>query len=382
MKEVAGLRVHAPRRPRAPRDGLRAPGARGPRRGPRRREGRARQRAGDDRRPGLLRHVRARRCSPPATCAAASRSWSGRSAKAGSAPARWTRSSWGCRTCPAEAATRGHRPESHPLRRPARLRGHGGLPLAVAGQHDLPARSRRAASPSRRPAGRSRTCPSRPPTARRSQACFSLPPGAAGTRLPAVLYFGGNAEEVDRLRRGRGAPVRAARGAPHELPRLRRERRKARRGGARRRRDRPSTTGPPGAPTSTPARICVHGRSLGTGSRRAARRRAPAALRRPHVALRQPRGRGPKRHYPWLPVGLLLRHRFDSAAVAGRIAAPALVAYGAEDDIIPAGALRAPRRRLGRAGGAAAHRRAAGTTTSTSTPATRPAIAAFLDRHL
>ena len=32
------------------------------------------------------------RCSPPATCGAASRWWSGRSARAGNAPARWMRS--------------------------------------------------------------------------------------------------------------------------------------------------------------------------------------------------------------------------------------------------------------------------------------------------
>ena len=43
----------------------------------------ARQRQG---RPDRLRRPRCRRCSPPATCAAASRWWSGRSAKAASAP--------------------------------------------------------------------------------------------------------------------------------------------------------------------------------------------------------------------------------------------------------------------------------------------------------
>jgi pimeloyl-ACP methyl ester carboxylesterase len=41
-------------------------------------------------------------------------------------------------------------------------------------------------------------------------------------------------------------------------------------------------------------------------------------------------------HYPWLPVGTLLRHRFDSAALAPRLRVPSLFVYGAADDIIPA----------------------------------------------
>ena len=49
----------------------------------------ARQRQG---RSDRLRRPRCRRCSPPATCAAASRWWSGRSAKAASAPTRSTSS--------------------------------------------------------------------------------------------------------------------------------------------------------------------------------------------------------------------------------------------------------------------------------------------------
>ena len=59
MKEVPGSEFTIPADLVLLADGLRAPGARGPARGPRRREGRARQREGDDRRPGLLRHVRA-----------------------------------------------------------------------------------------------------------------------------------------------------------------------------------------------------------------------------------------------------------------------------------------------------------------------------------
>ena len=87
----AGHRVRAARRSGAARDGLRRPGAaacstssasrRTPAATPRRRPTA----------PAATR-PRCRRCSPPATCAAASRSWSGRSAKAASARARWTSS--------------------------------------------------------------------------------------------------------------------------------------------------------------------------------------------------------------------------------------------------------------------------------------------------
>ncbi len=43
-------------------------------------------------------------CSPPAICAAASRSWSGRSGRGGCARRRSTSSSWGRRTCRGEIA--------------------------------------------------------------------------------------------------------------------------------------------------------------------------------------------------------------------------------------------------------------------------------------
>ena len=58
----------------------------------RRRKGRPRQRQGRHRGQGLLRDLGRPRCSPPATCGAASRWWCGRSAKAASARARWTSS--------------------------------------------------------------------------------------------------------------------------------------------------------------------------------------------------------------------------------------------------------------------------------------------------
>lgn len=43
-----------------------------------------------------------------------------------------------------------------------------------------------------------------------------------------------------------------------------------------------------------------------------------------------------RHHYPFLPVGLLLKHPFDSAALAPEIQTPALIITGGRDDIIPA----------------------------------------------
>src|SRR5256885_6879415 len=42
-----------------------------------------------------------------------------------------------------------------------------------------------------------------------------------------------------------------------------------------------------------------------------------------------------KRHYPFLPVSLMLRHRFDSLALASRIEAPLLCLVATEDRVIP-----------------------------------------------
>jgi len=41
-------------------------------------------------------------------------------------------------------------------------------------------------------------------------------------------------------------------------------------------------------------------------------------------------------HYPWLPVGLLLRDRFDTASKAARIDVPVLLLHGSDDEIVPA----------------------------------------------
>ena len=38
--------------------------------------------------------------------------------------------------------------------------------------------------------------------------------------------------------------------------------------------------------------------------------------------------------YPWLPVGHLLRHNFDSIRYVGQIDAPLLIFYGGQDNVI------------------------------------------------
>ena len=43
-----------------------------------------------------------------------------------------------------------------------------------------------------------------------------------------------------------------------------------------------------------------------------------------------------KRHYPFLPVDWMLKHRFDSVALAPKMKAPLLCIVASHDDIIPA----------------------------------------------
>lgn len=40
-------------------------------------------------------------------------------------------------------------------------------------------------------------------------------------------------------------------------------------------------------------------------------------------------------HFPWLPTGLLLRHRFESERKIGQVAGPILLAHGTDDAMIP-----------------------------------------------
>jgi uncharacterized protein len=89
-----------------------------------------------------------------------------------------------------------------------------------------------------------------------------------------------------------------------------------------------------GRPDVDPDRVVYFGESLGAAvALRLAIERPPAALvlRSPFASLAEV-GR---HHYPLLPVSLLLRDRYDSAALARRLAAPLLVVAGARDRIVP-----------------------------------------------
>src|SRR5438067_3484812 len=83
-----------------------------------------------------------------------------------------------------------------------------------------------------------------------------------------------------------------------------------------------------------PARIVVFGRSLGTAIAvhlAAERPVAGAVLASPYDSLTAI-GRT---HYPWLPVSMLLRHRFDALGDAKRNTMPLLAIVGEIDSIIP-----------------------------------------------
>lgn len=85
-----------------------------------------------------------------------------------------------------------------------------------------------------------------------------------------------------------------------------------------------------------PERTIYYGESLGaavvTGL---ATRHPPAALvlRSPFADL----AAAGREHYPWLPVGLLLRDRFPVAGLVGRVGVPTVVAYGTADTVVPPG---------------------------------------------
>lgn len=162
-------------------------------------------------------------------------------------------------------------------------------------------------------------------------------PAADGTRLhawhvpgtgPLVIYFGGNAEEVswmldEAAQRAPGTGwllvdyrgYGSSGGSPSE---------KALIEDALRWHDK-----------FAGRRTYVFGRSLGSGVAVQLAAQRPVAgviLVAPFDSLVEV-GR---RHYPFLPVDWMLRHRFDSAALAPKIAAPLLCIVAAHDEIIPA----------------------------------------------
>jgi hypothetical protein len=155
-----------------------------------------------------------------------------------------------------------------------------------------------------------------------------------GTAAPApvVIYFGGNAEEVSwtlaEARRPREWTIVGLNYRGYG-----------------------ASEGVPGEPALTadalaiydavtrsedidPRRIVVFGRSLGTAiaAHLAAERPvAGAVLVSPFDSLTAIG----KKHYPWLPVSLLLRHRFDALPDAKRNTMPLLAIVGESDSITP-----------------------------------------------
>lgn len=80
-------------------------------------------------------------------------------------------------------------------------------------------------------------------------------------------------------------------------------------------------------------RIAIHGVSLGTGTAvqvAAARPVTCVVLTSPFASVRDLA----RERFPWLPVNLILRHPFDSAALAPAVKMPLLVLVGEADELI------------------------------------------------
>ncbi|MFC4161142.1 alpha/beta hydrolase [Chitinimonas lacunae] len=158
---------------------------------------------------------------------------------------------------------------------------------------------------------------------------LKLPVGATG-RVPLLLYFGGNGED-------------ARSGLEHDLP-----------GwaiAAFHYRGYGDSEGQPGEVVLKqdavriydllahraeidPRRIVAIGRSLGSGVAVALAATRPVAglvLVTPYDSL----SAVASGHYPWVPVHWLLRHRFDSLALAPKLKTPALFVLAGRDFIVP-----------------------------------------------
>ncbi|MGE0356543.1 MAG: alpha/beta hydrolase [Burkholderiales bacterium] len=206
-----------------------------------------------------------------------------------------------------------------------------------------------------------------------------LPPAAPGTRHAAVLYFGGNAEEVTA--RGREAEQVYGRRAVVLVNY----------------RGYGESGGKPGEkalvadalalhdwaakrPDLDPGRLCAHGRSLGSGVAVQLAAARPLRCLVLTSAFESLVAVG-KSHYPWVPVAWLLRHRFASVDHAPSLRLPALFAYGGSDTIIAP----AHSERLADAWGGPVERlrlEGFGHNDLDLHPRYAEAIAAFLDRRL
>ena len=154
---------------------------------------------------------------------------------------------------------------------------------------------------------------------------------AAARGAPLVVYFGGNAEGVARMIPEARAHVP---GVAWLLVDYR------------------GYGGSEGSPSETaitadalqwydyaaaelkPARIAVFGRSLGSGAAvflASQRTVSQVVLVTPFDSLVAVA----KRHYPFLPVGLMLKHRFDSIGRAPKISAPLLCIAAERDEVVP-----------------------------------------------
>jgi len=150
-------------------------------------------------------------------------------------------------------------------------------------------------------------------------------------RAPVLIYYGGNAEEVSGQAQAHGWPADwslalvnyrgygASEGKPSErnlfADALLVYDTLARR------------------PDVDASRIVLIGRSLGTGVATYVAAERPVAgviLVSPYDSMTDLA----QRHYPWLPIGLLLKHPFDSRSRAPRIRAPLLVIVGGRDTIV------------------------------------------------
>jgi uncharacterized protein len=161
---------------------------------------------------------------------------------------------------------------------------------------------------------------------------LAKPASADAQRLPLVIYFGGNAEEASHMAalaghfpgwsllavnyRGYGGNP----GSPSERA-LYADALAAYDWAA-------------GRPDVEPARIVVIGRSLGSGVAvylAAERPLSGVVLVTPYDSLQAVA----QRHYPYAPVSLLLRHRFDSIGRAPGISVPVLMLAARRDDVVP-----------------------------------------------